>query len=87
MEISSLITYIKARLMRVKAASWLRLKVPIQAYLRDTAGLVPDHHNQVFCHLWSLLKYFLTIIIMTPILWVEELSFRVTYPQVNRLQC
>lgn len=47
MEISSLITYIKARLMQVKAASWLRLKIPIQAYLRDTAGLVPDHHNKL----------------------------------------
>ena len=73
--------------MQVKAASWLRLKIPIQAYLRDTAGLVPDHHNKVFCHLWSLLKYLLTIIIMTPILWVEELRFRVAYPQVSHLKC
>ena len=32
MEISSLVTYIKARLMQVKAASWLRLKVLYNYY-------------------------------------------------------
>ena len=48
MEISSLVTYIKARLMQVKAASWLRLKV----LYRHTSEIL-----QVWCQTTTV-KYF-----------------------------